>query len=109
MLEGVFGNATAEKVLLYLEQFEEGYALGIARTFDDLHVEPALRVRERASRAPAQGAEAPAGGRARAVLRGAAAATAHGQALVSEVHEGLLTRPSSAWRSGVRIHDLTGF
>ena len=35
MLEGVFGNATAEKVLLYLEQYEEGYARAIADTFDD--------------------------------------------------------------------------
>jgi DNA-binding transcriptional ArsR family regulator len=38
MLAGILGNATAEKVLLYLEQYEEGYALGIARTFDDLPV-----------------------------------------------------------------------
>ena len=38
MLEGVLGNATAEKVLLYLEQYGEGYALAIARTFDDLPV-----------------------------------------------------------------------
>jgi hypothetical protein len=36
VLEGVFGNATAEKVLLYLEQYGEGYAKGIADTFDDL-------------------------------------------------------------------------
>lgn len=34
MLEGIFGNATAEKVLLYLEVYEEGYAKGIADTFD---------------------------------------------------------------------------
>ncbi len=36
MLEGVFGNRTAEKVLLYLEQYEEGYAKAIADTFEDL-------------------------------------------------------------------------
>ena len=34
MLEDLFGNATAEKVLLYLEQFEEGYARRIAEDFD---------------------------------------------------------------------------
>ena len=34
MLEGVFGNATAGKVLLYLEQYGEGYAKGIADHFD---------------------------------------------------------------------------
>ncbi len=33
MLEGLFGNATVEKVLLYLEQFEDGYPSEIARTF----------------------------------------------------------------------------
>lgn len=38
MIEGLFGSATAEKVLLYLAQYDEGYALGIARTFDDLPV-----------------------------------------------------------------------
>jgi DNA-binding transcriptional ArsR family regulator len=36
MLEGIFGNASAEKVLLYLEQYGEGYATAIARNFDDL-------------------------------------------------------------------------
>ena len=36
MLEGIFGNASAEKVLLYLEQYGEGYATAIARCFDDL-------------------------------------------------------------------------
>ncbi len=34
MLEGLVGNATAEKVLLFLEQYEEGYATEIARQFD---------------------------------------------------------------------------
>lgn len=47
MLEGVFGNATAEKVLLYLEQFEEGYAFGIARAFDELPVSMVQRQLER--------------------------------------------------------------
>ena len=32
-LEGLFGNATAEKVLLYLENYNTGYASGIASTF----------------------------------------------------------------------------
>ena len=35
VLEGIFGNGTAEKVLLYLLQYEEGYATAIADTFDD--------------------------------------------------------------------------
>lgn len=38
MLEGILGNATAEKVLLYLEQYQEGYAREIALTFDGLPV-----------------------------------------------------------------------
>lgn len=42
MLEGIFGNKTAEKVLLYLEQYGEGYAREIARTFDDVPVSMAL-------------------------------------------------------------------
>jgi hypothetical protein len=33
MSTGLFGNPTAEKVLLYLERYGEGYALAIARTF----------------------------------------------------------------------------
>ena len=33
MLEGLFGNATVEKVLLYLEQFEQGFPSEILRTF----------------------------------------------------------------------------
>lgn len=36
MLEAIFGNATAERVLLYLENYEEGYAQAIADTFDDV-------------------------------------------------------------------------
>jgi DNA-binding transcriptional ArsR family regulator len=47
MLEGVLGNATAEKVLLYLERYDEGYALGIARAFDDLPVSMVQRQLER--------------------------------------------------------------
>ena len=34
MLEGIFGNRTAEKVLLYLECFDEGHAREIAGVFD---------------------------------------------------------------------------
>lgn len=37
MLEGIFGNATAEKVLLYLEWFDEGYASEIASLFGDMY------------------------------------------------------------------------
>lgn len=33
MLESLFGNRTAERVLLYLHAYEEGYARQIARTF----------------------------------------------------------------------------
>jgi len=35
MLEALFGNATAEKVLLYIESHGDGYAQAIANTFDD--------------------------------------------------------------------------
>jgi DNA-binding transcriptional ArsR family regulator len=34
MIEGLFGNATAEKVLLFLEQYEETYAHELAATFE---------------------------------------------------------------------------
>jgi DNA-binding transcriptional ArsR family regulator len=47
MLEGLFGNATAEKALLYLEQFEEGYARGIAEAFDRMPVSQIQRQLER--------------------------------------------------------------
>ena len=53
MLEGIFGNASAEKVLLYLEQYEEGYATAIAGTFDDLSLNMAQRQLERFERAGA--------------------------------------------------------
>lgn len=33
MLESIFGNATVEKVLLYLQNYNEGYATEIAGTF----------------------------------------------------------------------------
>lgn len=33
MLEPLFGNATVEKVLLYLQNYDEGYASEIASTF----------------------------------------------------------------------------
>lgn len=42
MLEGIFGNRTAEKVLLYLEQYGEGYARAIAATFEGTSVSMAL-------------------------------------------------------------------
>lgn len=53
MLEGIFGNASAEKVLLYLEQYDEGYATAIARTFDGLSLHMAQRQLERFERAGA--------------------------------------------------------
>jgi DNA-binding transcriptional ArsR family regulator len=34
MIEGLVGNSTAEKVLLYIENYGEGYSSGIANTFD---------------------------------------------------------------------------
>jgi hypothetical protein len=36
MLEAILGNRTAEKVLLYIETYGEGYAQAIANTFDDV-------------------------------------------------------------------------
>ncbi len=53
MLEGIFGNASAEKVLLYLEQYDEGYATAIARAFDGLSLNMAQRQLERFERAGA--------------------------------------------------------
>ena len=38
MLDLLLGNATAEKVLLYLERYEEGYAKAIADTFGSVSV-----------------------------------------------------------------------
>ena len=34
VLETLFGGATAAKALLYLQNYEEGYANGISKTFD---------------------------------------------------------------------------
>jgi hypothetical protein len=53
VLEGIFGNASAEKVLLYLAQFEEGYATAIAGTFEELSLNMAQRQLERFERAGA--------------------------------------------------------
>lgn len=53
MLEGIFGNASAEKVMLYLEFHEEGYATAIARAFDGLSLNMAQRQLERFERAGA--------------------------------------------------------
>jgi hypothetical protein len=53
VLEGLFGNATAEKVLLYLERYGEGYATAIARTFDDLTLSMTQGQLERFERAGA--------------------------------------------------------
>lgn len=51
MLEGVFGNATAERVLLYLEQYGEGYAKAIADTFEGVSLSMVQRQLERFERA----------------------------------------------------------
>lgn len=51
MLEGVFGNATAEKVLLYLEQYGEGYARGVADTYGDVTLSMVQRQLDRFERA----------------------------------------------------------
>jgi hypothetical protein len=53
VLEGLLGNASAEKVLLYLEKYEEGYATAIARTFEDLTLNMAQRQLDRFERAGA--------------------------------------------------------
>lgn len=53
MLEGIFGNRTAEKVLLYLLQYEEGYASAIAKTFEDVSLSMAQNQLERFERAGA--------------------------------------------------------
>ena len=51
MLEGLLGNATAEKVLLYMEQYGEGYAKAIADTFDGVSLSMVQRQLERFERA----------------------------------------------------------
>ena len=53
MLEVVLGNASAEKVLLYIEQYGEGYATAIAKNFDGLSLHMAQRQLERFERAGA--------------------------------------------------------
>ena len=42
MLEGILGNRSAERVLLYLERYGEGYARRIAATFEDVTTSMAL-------------------------------------------------------------------
>ena len=61
VLEAIFGNASGEKILLYLEQYEEGYATAIARTFDDVSLNMAQRQLDRfeASRSAGQLAQGP--------------------------------------------------
>jgi DNA-binding transcriptional ArsR family regulator len=51
MLEALFGNATAEKVLLYLERYEEGYATAIADTFGNVSLNMVQRQLARFERA----------------------------------------------------------
>ena len=53
MLERIFGNASAEKVLLYIEQYGEGYATAIAKNFDGVSLNMAQRQLERFERAGA--------------------------------------------------------
>lgn len=51
MIEVLLGNATAEKVLLYLEQYEEGYAKGIADAYGDATLSMVQRQLQRFERA----------------------------------------------------------
>ena len=53
MLEGIFGNASAEKVLFYIEQYGEGYATAIAKAFDGISLHMVQRQLERFERAGA--------------------------------------------------------
>ena len=114
MLEAIFGNATAEKVLLYIESRGEGYAQAIADTFDDVtlrmaqvqlarferrgrpaqsaqgphapvHLESALPVPARAENAPAQGIRLASRSGPEEVLPATAAAAKNRQAVVSVV------------------------
>ena len=50
MLEGILGNASAEKVLFYLEQYGEGYATAIANAFDGTSLHMVQRQLERFER-----------------------------------------------------------
>jgi hypothetical protein len=51
MLKGIFGNASAEKVLFYIEQYGEGYATAIAKAFDGTTLHMVQRQLERFERA----------------------------------------------------------
>lgn len=51
MLEALFGNATAEKVLLYIEHYEEGYPTAIAETFGNVSLHMVQRQLARFERA----------------------------------------------------------
>ena len=51
MLEGIFGNATAEKVLLYIEQYGEAYASEIAATFESVSLNMVQKQLQRFERA----------------------------------------------------------
>ena len=51
MIEGLLGNATAEKVLLYLEQYDEGYAKGIADLYEGVTLSMVQRQLARFERA----------------------------------------------------------
>ena len=42
MLQGIFGNTSAERVLLYLVQYGAGYGRAIVGTFEDVSVSMAL-------------------------------------------------------------------
>lgn len=53
MLEGVFGNRTAEKVLLYVFHYGEGYATAIAEAFGDISLSMVQGQLERFERAGA--------------------------------------------------------
>jgi hypothetical protein len=50
MLDALLGNATAEKVLVYLENYGEGYAKAIADTFDEVSLSMVQRQLERFER-----------------------------------------------------------
>ncbi len=51
VLEGIFGSSTAEKMLLYLEQYGEGYAREISSVFDGVSVSMVLGQLKRFERA----------------------------------------------------------
>ena len=51
MLEGLLGNATAEKVLLFLERYGEAYGQAISDTFEGVSISMAQGQLERFERA----------------------------------------------------------